>query len=204
MVCPQHIGVCSHCSRTGHSHRLLVNEVLMCLRQKNLYVFSCEGRTMPWMRRFFLSAKNIETNFWTLLRCGTDLLPSFAIQGRACVLGARKNIALIVFRLVLGVFRKTAFFQKSGFFPTHISMSRIVSIQTEIRDVQILQKCLEELDCQVLYQRKASKCRALTTPVQFLVHASGGLVVSPDTGRTLCIRTDDMWRGLVSKRFCNN
>lgn len=53
-------------------------------------------------------------------------------------------------------------------------MSRIVSIQTELRDAQILQECLEELDCQVLYQKEGIRMTRTRKPVQFLVHISGG------------------------------
>lgn len=73
-------------------------------------------------------------------------------------------------------------------------MSRIVSIQTEIRDVQILQKCLEELDCQVLYQPEGIKMQGAHKPVQFLVHASCGTCgfrLTPE-GRYAFV-TDDMW-----------
>ena len=53
-------------------------------------------------------------------------------------------------------------------------MSRIVSIQTELRDPQILQECLEQLDCQVLYQPQGIMMKRTPKPVQFLVHTSFG------------------------------
>ena len=53
-------------------------------------------------------------------------------------------------------------------------MSRFVSINTRLRDREILQQCLEHLDCQVLYEEQGIKMRAARTPVQLLVHASFG------------------------------
>ena len=73
-------------------------------------------------------------------------------------------------------------------------MSRIVSIQTELRDAQILRECLEELDCQVLYQPEGIRMSRTRKPVQFLVHASCGTCgfrLTPE-GRYEFV-TDDMW-----------
>ena len=53
-------------------------------------------------------------------------------------------------------------------------MSRIVSINTQLRDREILQQCLEKLNCQVLYEEQGIKMRGARTPVQLLVHASFG------------------------------
>ncbi|MBD3305668.1 DUF1257 domain-containing protein [candidate division KSB3 bacterium] len=53
-------------------------------------------------------------------------------------------------------------------------MSRIVSIHTELRDREVLQECLEHLNCQVLFQEGGIKMRGAETPVQLLVHAPFG------------------------------
>ena len=53
-------------------------------------------------------------------------------------------------------------------------MSRFVSINTRLRDREILQQCLEHLNCQVLYEEQGIKMRGAHTPVQLLVHASFG------------------------------
>jgi len=53
-------------------------------------------------------------------------------------------------------------------------MSKIISIQTELRDREILQECLEQMNCQVLHQREGIKMPRTQTPVQLLVHASFG------------------------------
>ncbi len=53
-------------------------------------------------------------------------------------------------------------------------MSKIISIQTELRDQEILQECLEQLNCQVLYQKEGIKMPRTQATVQFLVHASCG------------------------------
>jgi hypothetical protein len=53
-------------------------------------------------------------------------------------------------------------------------MSRFVAIKTRLRDREIIQQCLEELHCQVLYQEQGIKMRGARTPVQLLVHAPFG------------------------------
>jgi hypothetical protein len=53
-------------------------------------------------------------------------------------------------------------------------MSRFVAIKTRLRDRKILQQCLEELHCQVLYQEQGIKMRGARTPVHLLVHAPFG------------------------------
>ena len=53
-------------------------------------------------------------------------------------------------------------------------MSRIVSIQTQLRDRAILQEVLESLNCQVLYQSEGLRMTGVQSPVQFLVHAPFG------------------------------
>jgi hypothetical protein len=53
-------------------------------------------------------------------------------------------------------------------------MSRFIIIKTRLRDREILQYCLEELHCQVLYQEQGIKMRGARTPVQLLVHAPFG------------------------------
>jgi len=55
-------------------------------------------------------------------------------------------------------------------------MSRIVSIQTELRDKVILQECLEHLEYQVLYQEEGIRMPGTNAPVQFLAHAPFGVL----------------------------
>ncbi len=72
-------------------------------------------------------------------------------------------------------------FQRLGVFPLCPlwslwlnKMSRFVSINTRLRDREILQQCLEQLNCQVLYEEQGIKMRGARTPVQLLVHAPFG------------------------------
>jgi len=53
-------------------------------------------------------------------------------------------------------------------------MSRFVAIQTQLRDHEILQQCLEHMECQVLYDEAGIKMPRVSAPVQFLVHAPFG------------------------------
>ena len=53
-------------------------------------------------------------------------------------------------------------------------MSRFVSIKTRLRDREILQECLEQMDCQVLYDEQGIKMRGARSPVQLLAHTPFG------------------------------
>jgi len=53
-------------------------------------------------------------------------------------------------------------------------MSRIVTIQTQFRDIEILKTCLETLECQVLHEPNGIRMRGAAMPVELLVHASFG------------------------------
>lgn len=53
-------------------------------------------------------------------------------------------------------------------------MSRFVALQTQLRDHEILQQCLEHLECQVLYDEAGITMPRVSAPVQFLVHAPFG------------------------------
>lgn len=53
-------------------------------------------------------------------------------------------------------------------------MSKIISIQTELRDREVLQECLEHLNCQVLHQEEGISMSRTLSPVQLLVHAPFG------------------------------
>ena len=55
-------------------------------------------------------------------------------------------------------------------------MSRIISIQTELRDIEILKACLENLNCQILHQATALRMTGTQIPVQLLVHAPFGTI----------------------------
>ena len=54
------------------------------------------------------------------------------------------------------------------------AMSKIVSIQTQLQDKEILKECLEQLDCQVLEQPEGIMMPGADAPVQLLVHAPSG------------------------------
>ncbi|PID57014.1 hypothetical protein CSB45_08805 [candidate division KSB3 bacterium] len=53
-------------------------------------------------------------------------------------------------------------------------MSKIISIQTQLQDKDILKECLEELDCQVLEQPQGVIMPGSTVSVQVLVHSPFG------------------------------
>ncbi|GAK49586.1 hypothetical protein U14_00809 [Candidatus Moduliflexus flocculans] len=53
-------------------------------------------------------------------------------------------------------------------------MSRIITIQTQFRDIDMLKTCLETLECQVLHEPNGIKLRGASTPVELLVHAPFG------------------------------
>ena len=53
-------------------------------------------------------------------------------------------------------------------------MSRIITIQTQFRDIDLLKTCLEALECQVLHEPNGIRMRGAATPVELLVHASFG------------------------------
>ena len=53
-------------------------------------------------------------------------------------------------------------------------MSRIVSIHTEFRDLEILKTCLENLHCQILHQDTDLRMTGTHIRVQLLVNASFG------------------------------
>ena len=53
-------------------------------------------------------------------------------------------------------------------------MSRIITIQTQFRDIDILKTCLEALECQMLHEPNGITMRGAATPVELLVHASFG------------------------------
>ncbi len=55
-------------------------------------------------------------------------------------------------------------------------MSKIISIQTELRDREVLQDCLEQLHCQVLHQPEGISLKGSQKPVQLLAHASFGSI----------------------------
>lgn len=55
-----------------------------------------------------------------------------------------------------------------------IPMSRFVALQTRLRDREVLQQCLEQMGCQVLYEEKGIKMRGAGAPVQILAHAPFG------------------------------
>ncbi len=54
-------------------------------------------------------------------------------------------------------------------------MSRIISIQTQFRDIDVLKTCLEFLDCQVLHEPTGIAMRGMSTPVELLVHTPFGV-----------------------------
>ena len=53
-------------------------------------------------------------------------------------------------------------------------MSRFVAIQTKLKDHEILQQCLEHMECQVLYDKAGINMPRVSAPVHFLVHAPFG------------------------------
>ena len=53
-------------------------------------------------------------------------------------------------------------------------MSRIITIQTQFRDIDMLKACLEALECQVLHEPNGITMRGVSMPVELLVHASFG------------------------------
>ena len=53
-------------------------------------------------------------------------------------------------------------------------MSRFVTMQTRLRDREVLQQCLELMGFQVLYEARGIKLRGTRKPVQLLVHAPFG------------------------------
>ncbi|MCP4402988.1 MAG: DUF1257 domain-containing protein [bacterium] len=53
-------------------------------------------------------------------------------------------------------------------------MSKIVSIQTQLQDKDVLVDCLEQLHCQVLEQDGGIIMPGVDDPVQLLVHAPSG------------------------------
>lgn len=53
-------------------------------------------------------------------------------------------------------------------------MSKIVSIITQFRDVEVLVACLEHFECQVLHQERGIQMPGTQTLVQLLAHAPFG------------------------------
>jgi hypothetical protein len=53
-------------------------------------------------------------------------------------------------------------------------MSRFVALQTRLRDREVLQQCLELMECQVLYEEQGIKMRGARKPVQLLAHTPFG------------------------------
>lgn len=73
-------------------------------------------------------------------------------------------------------------------------MSKIISIQTQLQDKDVLKECLEQLDCQVLEQAEGIMMPGADAPVQILVHApSGPLGFRKGTDGSYEIVCDDMY-----------